>query len=144
MKFYNVQHKPNVQLIGFSLIAATVFCSWWPYFDFVLANISIFNLVNIAVDRYRAVCWPFAYSQEKAGPGPRLKCGLAWAASVLLSLPILLGEVDSDTCFLDMSATPWIQLYLPLVCFIIPSVIIILLYVIIAVKILQKTRLRTR
>ena len=34
------------------LIAGTFLCSWWPYFDFFLANISIFNLVNIAVDRW--------------------------------------------------------------------------------------------
>ena len=35
------------------LIAGTFLCSWWPYFDFFLANISIFNLVNIAVDRWQ-------------------------------------------------------------------------------------------
>ena len=77
-----------------SLINGTFLCWSWPFFDFFLANISIFNLINIAIDRwdilskylklfakkvhqsmfyvfskiwltrYRAVCWPFSYNKE--------------------------------------------------------------------------------
>ena len=43
-----------------------------------------------------------------------------------------------------MSPQPWLQLYLPAVSFILPSAVIILLYLIIALTIFRKTRIRSR
>ena len=44
-------YKIGILNIFFSLIFGTIFCSWWPFFDLFLHNISVFNLVNIAIDR---------------------------------------------------------------------------------------------
>ena len=141
------KHQDSHQHLSlyYSLITGTFLCSWWPFFDFFLANISIFNLVNIAIDRYRAVLSPFSYKQDNSGlNSPQLKCAGAWAASCLLSLPILSGDVDPDTCYINMKRVPWLVVYLPVICFILPSLIIIILYVIIAVTILRKTKNRAR
>ena len=54
------------------------------------------------------------------------------------------AAVAPDTCYLDMSPRPWLQLYLPAVSFILPSAVIILLYLIIALTIFRKTRIRSR
>ena len=43
-----------------------------------------------------------------------------------------------------MKRVPWLVVYLPVICFILPSLIIIILYVIIAVTILRKTKNRAR
>lgn len=91
------------------------------------------------------MCWPFSYSQDKSKMNsPRLKCLTAWVMSCLLSLPILTANVDTDTCAVDMCHVPWLIFYLPVICFVLPSTIIIILYGIIACTIMKKTKIRTR
>ena len=69
--------------------------------------------------RYRAVCSPFSYSSSSCLTSAKVKCVYAWMASLALSVPIKLSTVDSQ-CYIDMSRSPWLLLYLPIICFFLP------------------------
>ena len=69
--------------------------------------------------RYRAVCSPFSYSSSSCLTSAKVKCAYAWVASLVVSVPIKLSSVDTR-CYIDMSPSPWLLLYLPITCFFLP------------------------
>ena len=70
--------------------------------------------------RYRAVCSPFSYSSSSSClASAKVKCVYAWLASLAVSVPIKLSTVDTR-CYIDMSSSPWLLLYLPIICFFLP------------------------
>ena len=127
-----------------SVIGGTLFCDLWVFFDCFLTNVSIFNLVNIALDRYQAVCRPLSYSSSSFLSSPRAKCFLAWAASLLCSLPVLSARVDDRSCHLITSHVPWLVVYLPCICFLFPLTIITMVYTIILYTMLKKSKTKER
>ncbi|XP_023332565.1 muscarinic acetylcholine receptor M3 [Eurytemora carolleeae] len=67
-----------------------ILCKVWLYMDLVLSTISIFNLVNIALDRFEAVQRPITYSSRTSLKNSLHRVGLCWVAAVLTCLPIYL------------------------------------------------------
>ena len=132
-----------------------MFCDLRVFFDCFLTNISIFNLVNIALDRYsrytvilsdqktnklryRAVCRPLSYSNTSLITTPKTKCLIAWVSSLLFSLPVLRAQVENNSCHLHTSKVPWLVVYLPIICFILPLTIITVVYMLILCKMIKK------
>ena len=68
---------------------------------------------------------------------------VAWLTGLGLSLPILASDVNTVPCYLMMEAVPWLVGYLPGVCFILPLVIIAVVYTIIFYTMRNKLRGRT-
>ena len=62
---------------------------------------------------------------------PRMKVVLAWVTGLVLALPILASNINMETCGLEMQAVPWLVVYLPVVCFFLPLVMMVLVYTII-------------
>ena len=97
------------------------------------------KIKTIVLYRYQAVCNPLLYS-NKSIKLTRIKCSLAWVTGLVLALPVLVAEVDTGSCYLKMEKVPWLVVYLPVVCFILPLVIITVIYAVIFIKMSQRER----
>ena len=89
--------------------------------------------------RYQAVCNSLLYS-EKSLKHAKRKCSLAWLTGLVLALPVLTAEIDSNSCQFLMEKVPWLVAYLPVVCFILPLILITGIYIIIFFKMAQREK----
>ena len=83
------------------------------------------------ISRYEAVRRPHTYSTMVSLRRPRAKVMVAWVTGLVLAMPVLASPVNTTHCYLEMEGVPWLVVYLPIVCFFLPLVIMVLVYTII-------------
>ena len=94
--------------------------------------------------RYQAVCRPLSYANPSLITSPKMKCLTAWIASLIFSLPVLNAEMEKTSCHLKMGQVPWLDGYLPFICFILPLTIITVVYCSIFCTMMKKIKAKTR
>jgi len=60
--------------------------------------------------------------------------------SLVFALPVLATTTDETSCHLKTTPTPWLLVYLPIVCFLLPLTVISLVYTIILYTMVKKIR----
>ncbi len=110
-----------------------VLCDAYIAMDVVCSTASIFNLVAISIDRYKAVTSPMKYSQEQqSNDHTRVfrTIGFIWAVSSLLGLPIVMGynaSADPEETECKLYDANFI-IYSSIASFYIPCFVILLFY----------------
>ncbi|XP_036319701.1 dopamine D2-like receptor, partial [Rhagoletis pomonella] len=105
-------------------------CDFYIAMDVICSTSSIFNLVAISIDRYIAVTRPIEYAKHRNSPRVCLTILLAWAISVAIGLPIVMGlnnTPDRDPGLCLFYNTMFI-LCSSLTSFYIPCIIMVFLY----------------
>lgn len=73
-----------------------VFCDFWVSMDIICCTASIVNLCVISYDRYNAISQPLHYAQFRTVRRAIVLVILAWAYSIAIALPPLLGWKSTD------------------------------------------------
>jgi hypothetical protein len=58
-----------------------------PFLEFVVSSASIFTILTISIERYRAVCHPLSVNKNKTKQFIRMVV-IIWIVAVLTSIPI--------------------------------------------------------
>ncbi len=133
-------HAPDAKnIISFSLQMFQLWtlpfalCDAYIAMDVVCSTASIFNLVAISIDRYKAVTQPMKYSQEQqSSDHTRVIRIIAfiWVVSSLLGLPIVMGynaSADPEETECKLYDANFI-IYSSIASFYIPCFVILLFY----------------
>ena len=90
------------------------------------------------------MCQPFSYSTTSLATSPRSKVMMAWLASLIFSLPVLSAHIEDSSCHLQTSQVPWLVVYLPVSCFLLPLTIITVVYTLIFCTMLEKSKAKEK
>ena len=71
-----------------------------PFLEFVVSSASIFTILTISIERYRAVCHPLSVNKNKTKQFIRMVV-IIWIVAVLTSIPILPIIVFKDSRLKD-------------------------------------------
>ncbi|XP_051780134.1 trace amine-associated receptor 13c-like [Erpetoichthys calabaricus] len=72
-----------------------IICSVYTNVLFVLTEVSILNLVIIAIDRYVALCDPLLYSTKITVGVASLSVSIVWLVSLIYSCSVLFSDVNT-------------------------------------------------
>jgi hypothetical protein len=118
-----------------------VFCDFWISMDIICCTASIVNLCVISYDRYNAISQPLHYAQFRTIRRAVFLVVIAWAYSLVIALPPLLGwktpdPVSKQSCVISQNIG--YTFYSTIGAFYLPLVIMLCFYC----KIFQVTWLR--
>lgn len=118
----------------------------------LFAAISVFNMVALTVDRYRAVKCPTDYYSTHPADASRRKVrtylfiGAAWVGGMVVGLLPVMGwnlgpTPDGAVCsFVDVIDFQYYVYVYPVTCWVIPSIIMCMVYTYIFVSVRRRTR----
>jgi hypothetical protein len=113
-------------------IFGSIICDLWSISDMFFCTASILNLCCISLDRYFAITRPLEYTQKRSPKLARCMIAVVWFASLLISLPPIIGwrdperHTDSDTCFLNRLLS--YRIYSSMGSFYLPALVMIFVY----------------
>ena len=121
-------------------------CNIWATLDVLNCTASILHMCVMSVERYLAICHPLFHRKrrhsffQKVG----IKIALVWLISIFLSsLLFTLGQVIPEAVYLDRACRVqhvYFQVYGSIFAFFIPLAIVVISYMMTAIKLLQKSR----
>ncbi|CAL1583122.1 unnamed protein product [Knipowitschia caucasica] len=128
-----------------------VVCSGYYLIDYVITSASVANMVLISVDRYMAICDPLSYNSKVTTQRAKLCVLLCWLCSILYRVATMHDQLEhpgmSNSCAGEcVVIINHVSGAIDLVCtFIIPILIIIILYLrIFVVAVSQARALRSQ
>ncbi|XP_015181202.1 PREDICTED: growth hormone secretagogue receptor type 1-like isoform X1 [Polistes dominula] len=122
-------------------------CKAVPFVELTVAHASVLTILAISFERYYAICEPLRAGYVCTKARATFLCLLAWVAAALCTSPILLmvnyelEEVDDTfipTCYTSADAT-WMNVFVLttiIVFFVIPLLILMVLYTVIALHLM--------
>ncbi|XP_040568588.1 tachykinin-like peptides receptor 99D [Lepeophtheirus salmonis] len=119
----------------------TFMCPVCPFFQNVSVNISIFTLVAIARDRYKAILFPLTNHPSKRVM--QIKIGAIWCSSIIIALPqaiafeVIMVDEDIPQCYpskVSILFLKWYMFSLFFIQYFVPLLLISYAYIAIAVK----------
>jgi hypothetical protein len=113
-------------------IFGSIICDLWVSFDMFFCTASILNLCCISLDRYFAITRPLEYSQKRSPKLARSMIAIAWLASLLISLPPIIGWRDPERhknpeiCYLNRLLS--YRIYSSMGSFYVPALVMVFVY----------------
>lgn len=137
-------------LLGY-WVFGEIMCTIWLCIDVLYCTASIWGLCTIAVDRYTATVYPVWYLEKKSPTRALVYIIFVWMFSIIVSVAPFIGwremlqrfyqydfEINRQHCVLFMSKT--YVVYSAMGSFVIPTVLMVFLYVRIFIVLRKRTR----
>ena len=121
-------------------------CNIWATLDVLNCTASILHMCVMSVERYLAICHPLFHRKRRHSCFQKvgIKIALVWLISIFLSsLLFTLGQVIPEAVYLDRACRVqhvYFQVYGSIFAFFIPLAIVVISYMMTAIKLLQKSR----
>ena len=106
-------------------------CDGWIGIDVLMSTASIWLLCVISLDRYFAITHPHSYAPKRTTISAAIAISIAWVASLLVSLPVLLfvggsNAGESKECYINV--TPKFSIIGSMTGFFLPCTVVLVVY----------------